>query len=600
MDFPSVQPFHFPSRQPSLQPVRDPTLQPARDPTSPPTSIPTSNPSAVPASFLATFLIVNLTSPVLLSAQQQSLLYAVASSLDLDASGILYIGSASKAAGKRRELSGSAVAVATTLVTAPASTLHRNSSMYADQLFQELQNAVASAVATKYFRSELNAQLGNGADSNAAIIAVARGDFVAFPTLQPTVQYNAQASKSSEPPSAINQALLLGLVFGIFAIGCTAVPVYLVLKRNLKKKDQEKDEIVAVTETESRAEALEPMNDELSKENKESSHQEIKTANFSRRGPPSSDPSIRGFICKTDKSGGKLQDSGLSENDQLIIFAPNVNLEPFGNASSSEKGLEPDANQSSFSMFYELVQGSNLNEDDADSDGDADTVVTAELVTQKRDNSEFEVLLAELKHQLNVDSLASEQMLPTIPATVTHREFSRDENETFELLLQKVKAILQRDGDIAAVLGGEDKELIAAKMGNELLLQKVKSFLVDRQSAVSIADRDSFTQRACLQPEDIFNFSQVHERVTNPKKSERFREAVKGLIPDIYVNPLAEVRRKSKPGQISGVESAPAFHSCDFEDRDSHDIDYSRAYNDSPSDKMRSKSARKLTTKDYR
>eukprot|EP01036_Dinobryon_divergens_P025499 gene25499-34051_t len=590
---PIMKPSHQPNRKPSLQPDSHPTEQPWCQPTFQLTSIPSSSPSLEPATFLATFLIVNLTYPILLSAHQHSLLFAVASSLNLDISNVLYIMSPTKTDVNHRELSGSAVAAATTLITAPVLT-STDSGIYADYLYRQLQTAVDSAVATKFFRSELYVQLGNSTDSNAAIIAVMRGNFIAFPSLQPTAFDSTEASKSSGSPSTINQALLLGLVFGICALGCTAVPVYLLIKMNLAKKDKGKVEAAPITETD----APEAVSNDLKHDDRDSHSLfvsktellETRADNVYVRGkdPPAVDPVHLVSADLADKFyfSEKTLDRNWAKDSLHISFAPQVNLETLDNYSPRDRRIPSKAPCHDFDDFYKAVARGSFS--DEETEADADSLITSETTKYKRGNLEFELLLKELKHMLGVDQLSSE----SVPSSnVTQQEFSKEENHLFELLLEKVKLILRREsGNFNSALLSEE-EFFASKEENEifeLLLKEVRSMLAGRQNESSILDVEDLR-------DDSLTSSMLRDHLMNPRISQKFKNS---LIKLSSVAPDSELESSSQAKGISekkvvefSEEKVASYFSTDPAVLDSHDIDFETTYSSSLSNVKNSSNA---------
>ena len=114
-----------------------------------------------------------------------------------------------------------------------------NESEFVPFVFSKLFNAVHAGNTTFLFRRKLK-DLKSFNDSFPAVLAVALGSSIAVPTSSP-VRIEGKAGTGL----TVTQSLLIGLLVGVFALTFTSVPVYMLLRYNMKKKEGKEKEAAA-------------------------------------------------------------------------------------------------------------------------------------------------------------------------------------------------------------------------------------------------------------------------------------------------------------------------------------------------------------------
>jgi len=111
-----------------------------------------------------------------------------------------------------------------------------------------LHSAVYNGEATNVFRHRLE-EMAIYDVTLPVIVAVIAGDYVASPTASPTnLMLSDNNGASSGSKTTVNSALLVGVVVGLFGLICISVPVFLVVRRETRKKGEKSEQALTIDE----------------------------------------------------------------------------------------------------------------------------------------------------------------------------------------------------------------------------------------------------------------------------------------------------------------------------------------------------------------
>lgn len=472
--------------------------------------------------------MVNVSSSNLNAVQEDAVVYAVAASLGIATSGVTVVSAVETTAAQAT----AAHAVVQTLITAPVSLIDKyngNSTEYIALLMVVLHEAVYTGTTTRYLRERLR-ESKDFNNSNAAIIAVRQGMSVPVPSSQPIAQVISN-SQGGSGHATINQALIMGLIFGLLALGCTSVPVYFLIKGSMNQKKEGKD-----TKSESVSSDSEKMSvklEQMQAENMSKDDIDSKGHSTSIDIPnPSNDlrqvgrglqfpdiycdnksydfvnnvgcPTTLPMAISSDNMQQNVYSSGSrspkvaqrsfsfggrspSLDDRRVpCAAPTSNIKtvtaersalpPLSPAAAEDphEGAYPEVvnNYAFFSSLYEAAEQRG-GEDVSSESGDYLSSDSAEY--RKRESEEFQLLLNQLKAMLGMEvaqsSLRTERGTGSGIGIASEGNVGNDElqydNRVFELLLQEVKSILNRRGSECDGSLIDDDDLSLARKDNE-------------------------------------------------------------------------------------------------------------------------------------
>lgn len=185
----------------------------------------------------SSYVIVNLSVIPLDTIHEAAFISSIASIMSLNSSCVKLAYEADQLLKRKLSTNGyvSIQHTVTTIGWSDASWWHGNRSGLVANLTSTLLFAVVSGGATAIFRSKLNG-LGVRDSLKPSIVAVVSGDTVSLPTAAPTESIHVENNPNATKKTSTQQALLTGIITGVFAFICIFVPIVILSRKHLLRK----------------------------------------------------------------------------------------------------------------------------------------------------------------------------------------------------------------------------------------------------------------------------------------------------------------------------------------------------------------------------